>query len=97
MGHIVLKAQVVANDVVESVQHGQGELQVFPRVARGIAILNIRSWLGTASHVVEHLVFHCIERRQGALQVDWVVLGAVVLKKLLKTDLAVVIEVNHLI
>ena len=98
VGHVVLKAHVVVNDVVKSVQHGQGKLQVFPSVANGVArLISSRSRLGAAFHVVEYLVLHRIERRQRALQVDWTVLGAIVLKNLFKTDRAVVIEVHQLV
>ena len=97
MVDIGLEAGMVTNNVLKRVDHGQDCLEVRSGVASCIAVLRYTRWLRCTSQVVVKLVLDAHVRRLVALKVDWVVLGAVVLKKLHKTDLVVVVEIHQLI
>ena len=92
---VVLKVDVIINDVVEGEQHGQSSLHVFPSIAIFTHFVTQSSLL-LAPDVVKYLVLYLLEWSQMALEIKWLRLRALVLKHLLKTDFIVVIEVHLL-
>ena len=95
---IGLKADVIVHNIVQAVEHGQGQLQVFPSIPPIRAILTFRVVTGTTLHVLKDVVPNrlLVEGRQVAFEIDRAIFGAVVLEELLRADLMVVIEVDHL-
>ena len=97
---IGLKAHIVIDEVVKTVEIWQAKFQVFARVPIIIAYKTIfgEGSASTASQVVKDFIveYILIERSQISLNIDWVILCSVVLLKLLKTDLLIVIQVHHL-
>ena len=83
-----LKAFIIVDNVVQAVKLGQRELQVFPCVAI-TAYFTFGVITGATSQKLKNIILDrlLVERSLIALQVDWVVFRAIVLKELLKTDL----------
>lgn len=97
MADVSLKAHMIVNNITERQDNWQNCFEVLSCVTLGIAFLPFCGRLGRAPQVVKKLMEDGLERRQVVLEVDWVVLHPVVLKKLHKTDFIVVVEIHQLI
>ena len=98
ISRIHLIADAVVDNVVKRIHDWQDCLEVFLRVSIGSAsLISVGGRLGSASQVVEKLIFDFFKGWFAIFHVNRVVLDSIVLKELDKADFSVAIEVDQLI